>query len=244
MRVFKRFLLVLVLFIVIPLGAHAALWWSQDHAASWATADWSSTHTLPLPSLHRPAMVRIYAARTGRWKGVFATHSWIVLKPEGAAYERWDKVGWGRPIRRNHYAPDGRWFGNEPHVIFAADGARATALIPKIRKGIASYPFYRRGDYHVWPGPNSNTFVAAALAAVPEIGITLPSTAIGRDFPFDGRWVGLTPSHTGFRVSLGGYAGLVVGWVEGIEVNILGVVLGIDIRRPALKLPGLGRVGL
>jgi len=37
--------------------------------------------------------------------------------------------------------------------------------------------------------------------------------------------------------------GLTVGWVEGIEVNILGAVAGVDFRRPALKLPGLGWLG-
>ena len=45
-------------------------------------------------------------------------------------------------------------------------------------------------------------------------------------------------------ISLGGYAGLTIGWVEGIEINILGAVVGIDIRRPGLKIPGLGRVGV
>ena len=45
------------------------------------------------------------------------------------------------------------------------------------------------------------------------------------------------------QVSLGGYAGLSVGWVEGIEVNFLGLIAGIDLRRPALKLPGWGRIG-
>ena len=46
-----------------------------------------------------------------------------------------------------------------------------------------------------------------------------------------------------FRVTLGGYLGLAVGWVEGIEINFFGAVFGIDLRRPAVKLPGLGRVG-
>jgi hypothetical protein len=35
-----------------------------------------------------------------------------------------------------------------------------------------------------------------------------------------------------------------VGWVEGIEINLLGLVAGIDVRRPALKIPGWGRVGM
>ena len=38
--------------------------------------------------------------------------------------------------------------------------------------------------------------------------------------------------------------GLTLGWVEGVEVNILGAVAGLDIRRPAVKLPGFGRVGI
>jgi hypothetical protein len=79
---------------------------------------------------------------------------------------------------------------------------------------------------------------------VPELGATLPPTAIGKDFPHDGRWVGWTPSGTGFRLSLGGYAGLTLGWIEGFEINILGAVIGIDFRDPALKLPGFGRVGV
>jgi hypothetical protein len=74
--------------------------------------------------------------------------------------------------------------------------------------------------------------------------VSLPPTAIGKDFPYDGRWLRPTPSGTGLRLTLGGYAGLSVGWVEGIEVNLLGAVAGLDVRRPAVKLPGLGRLGV
>ena len=35
--------------------------------------------------------------------------------------------------------------------------------------------------------------------------------------------------------------GVLAGWDEGLEVNVLGLVTGIDVRRPALKLPGIGR---
>jgi hypothetical protein len=34
----------------------------------------------------------------------------------------------------------------------------------------------------MWPGPNSNTFTAAVLRAVPELAILLPPNAIGKDF--------------------------------------------------------------
>lgn len=80
--------------------------------------------------------------------------------------------------------------------------------------------------------------------AVPEIYATLPSIAIGKDYPYDGRWLRRTASGTGFRLSLGGYGGLTIGWREGLEINILGAVLGIDWQRPGVELPGLGRFGV
>jgi hypothetical protein len=95
----------------------------------------------------------------------------------------------------------------------------------------------------VWPGPNSNSFVAAVLRAVPELGVQLPSNAVGRDYR-DRFYAGLTDSRTGVELNLWGYAGIKLGWVEGAEFNLLGLVAGIDIRRPAIKLPGYGRVGV
>jgi hypothetical protein len=108
-------------------------------------------------------------------------------------------------------------------------------MISEIRKAVRDYPYPNIGDYRVWPGPNSNTFVAAIIAAVPGMHAALPPTAIGKDFPFDRRWIGWTPSRTGIRVNLGGYFGLSIGWVEGIEISILGAVAGIA---------GLGRLGM
>jgi hypothetical protein len=72
----------------------------------------------------------------------------------------------------------------------------------------------------------------------------MPSEAVGRDFRADGSVVGLTGSHTGVELSLYGLLGAKLGWVEGVEVNLLGLVAGLDIRRPGLKIPGVGRLGL
>jgi hypothetical protein len=33
-----------------------------------------------------------------------------------------------------------------------------------------------------------------------------------------------------------------MAWAEGVEVNFLGAVLGFDVRNPAIKLPGIGRI--
>ena len=151
---------------------------------------------------------------------------------------------WGEPIRRNGFAADALWFGATPETIVADDGEEAGRFIPRIRQVIKNYKFRAYGDYSAWPGPNSNTFVQAVLSAVPELKAVLPPTAIGKDYPYEGDWFGLTTSRTGIYASLGGYLGLTIGWVEGFEINFFGAVLGFDIRRPALKFPGIGRLGV
>ena len=197
------------------------------------------------PAAHPEALIRVFAARTVRWRSIFAVHTWIVVKERGAAtYSRYDYTAWGDPIRSNGFAADARWFGATPETIVAVDGEEASRLIPNIRHVIDTYKFRAFGDYSPWPGPNSNTFVQAVLDAVPELKAVLPPTAIGKDYPYEGDWFGLTASRTGAYASLGGYLGLTIGWVEGLEINFLGAVLGFDIRRPALKLPGIGRLGM
>jgi Protein of unknown function (DUF3750) len=233
------------LLFLLPLCLHAVWWLATDPAKAWNQADWSSANVLPPPNAKPEAMVHVYAARVGRWRGVFAHHTWIVTKERGAAiYTRYDKVAWGQPVRINGWAPDARWYGHSPELIGAVEGRDAEALIPKVRAAVARYPFNRYGGYAVWPGPNSNSFVASVLSAIPESGIALPPTAIGKDYRADGQVFGRAPSGTGFQLSLYGLLGLTAGWAEGLEINVLGLVVGLDLRRPALKLPGFGRIGL
>ena len=230
---------------LLPLGLHAAYWKASDHGQGWAEADWSSAGLLPAAAAKPEALVHVYAGRVGSWRGALAHHTWIVVKEKGAArYSRFDKVAWGQPVRQNGWAPDGRWYGHTPELLGAVEGAAAEILIPKIRAAIAAYPYSRSGDYSLWPGPNSNSFVAYVLESVPGIGIALPSTAIGKDWRIVGRWFGPTPSGTGYQVSFLGLLGISVGRAEGIEVNALGLVLGVDLFHPAIKLPGFGRIGL
>jgi len=243
MSALKVCLSLFALLYVLPLSIAAVLHLMDGTGAGWRTADRSSIGVLPVPDRHPAAVVRIFSAQTVRWRGIMASHSWIVFKADGApSYSRYDYTAWGElPIRMNGFEPDGRWFGHMPQVVFTADGDAAAALVPKIETAIAGYAWRNPGDYKAWPGPNSNTFIAAIMDAVPEIRTTLPPTAIGKDYPYDGRWLHVTPSGTGMRLTLGGYGGLTIGWVEGVEVNILGAVAGFDLRRPAVMLPGLGR---
>jgi hypothetical protein len=71
----------------------------------------------------------------------------------------------------------------------------------------------------------------------------LPPNAVGRDWRA-GFYAGLTDSRTGVEVNAGGFASLKIGWVEGIEINLLGLVAGLDLRHPGIKLPGFGRIGV
>ncbi|MGL4259992.1 MAG: DUF3750 domain-containing protein, partial [Afipia sp.] len=87
--------MVLTAFLVLlfaPIGISAASYFLSDRAsANWYAADRSSAGVLPSASEHPDALVRIYAARTVRWRGIVAVHSWIVFKEKGVSrYGRYD----------------------------------------------------------------------------------------------------------------------------------------------------------
>ena len=174
-----RILLAILVVFLLPLAVHALWWATRDgRAPNWGSADWSSARLLPPPAAKPAALVYVYAARTGRWKGIFAHHSWIVVKERNAArYTRYDKVGWGRPVRTDGWPPDGRWFSNPPELVVAIEGEAAERLVPRVRAAVAGYPYGEWGRYRAWPGPNSNTFVAHVMREVPELSAALPPTA-------------------------------------------------------------------
>ena len=177
-------LIILLLFYLIPVGISAGLYLLRGQHADWWSADRSSAGLLPVAKENAPAIVRVFSARTVSWRGIVATHSWIVIKDAGArAYQRFDYTAWGHPISVDRFVPDARWFGNLPETVFAADGATAERMIPRIRTATKQYRYSNSGDYRAWPGPNSNTFTAAIMQAVPEMKASLPATAIGKDFP-------------------------------------------------------------
>ena len=245
MKILKYFAAFLLVCFLLPAGASVALYLSGDHPDSWRSADWTATGLLPEPAGGDEAAIYIMSARTGGLKGAIASHSWILLKhDDGAPYVRYDKVGWGSPIRRNGYPPDGRWYSNVPHVVGHIGGERAERLIPEVEAAIAAYPYSERGGYRIWPGPNSNTFVATVLRYVPQLGIRLPPEAVGRDYLPLASPVAVDPHWRDVDLSLGGYMGFGFGLDTGLEIRLAGLVFGVDLLRPALKLPGFGRLGM
>ena len=213
----------------------------------WATATHNVTGIAPDPATTPEAVVQVYAARAFSWRGAFAVHTWIAVKPEGAAtFTTYEVIGWRHyrgqsPIAVRQKAPDTEWFGAAPVILSDLRGPEAAAAIPAIERAVAAYP--HRDTYRTWPGPNSNTFTAHIARAVPALRLDLPPTAIGKDYLGNGDILASTPSGTGYQISLGGVFGILAGIEEGIEVNVLGLAIGIDPLDLKLRLPGFGRVG-
>ena len=212
--------------------------------ACWACD--KSVGLAPNPEKVSEALIHVYGARTYRWHGFFAVHTWIALKPQGAQHytvmqviRRWP-YPYASPLRTGYDTrPDRQWHGANPELLYELKGSEAEAAIPKIQEAATHYPH----EYHVWPGPNSNTFTAHVVRETPELQVDLPPTAIGKDFFLNSTLVDWAPSGKGFQISAYGLLGLMLGIEEGIEVNVLGLTMGVDLNPPALKLPLYGRLG-
>ena len=238
----RRFLWAFLAIFLLPVLAGAGALAYRGGPTHWSQWNRNIVSELPPAAEHPQARVMVMSGRTRGWKGVVAVHSWIVVKGENEnAWRRYDVAGWGRPVRLNWWPPD-LWFGQRGTVVLDIKGERAQQLIPRIDAAIKDYRYSDYGDYRIWPGPNSNTFVAAVLREVPELGITLPPNAIGRDYrPWP--YLGPTDSGTGVEANLWGVLGVKLGLVEGVELNVLGLVAGLDLQNPGVKVPGYGRVG-
>ena len=244
----RSHIIVFVLLLLVGLPLYTVLSGQAPLGRDYRTADRSSAGLAPPAETTPEAVVQVYAARALNWRGIFGVHTWVATKPENAKeYTVHHVIGWRRyrnlPVVVSAPGiPDGRWFGNEPTLIGQLRGEVAEAAIPKIIDAVATYPY--PNDYNLWPGPNSNTFVAHVGRQVPELKLDLPVTAIGKDYPINGSIIDRTPSGTGYQLSMLGVFGLSLAREEGIELNLLGLSFGIDFSQPAVKLPFIGRVGM
>lgn len=249
MKTTRRFDAAFLALLVLSFGlsvANAALTDGGLEKQSWFNAPRHSAGIAPDPAkLADVAIVQVYAAPTYGWRGLVAVHPWIIVKRSGeTAFTRYDVIGWGgdEVIQRNYALPDGLWYGSQPKLLVDHRGERAEAMIGQIEAAIKSYPYAH--SYQVYPGPNSNTFLAHIGREVPELKLDLPANAIGKDYrPLD-RPLGRSSSGSGVQASLLGLLGFNIGWGEGIEINVLGLDFGIDINSPGLRLPFIGRIGM
>jgi hypothetical protein len=215
---------------------------SQD----WRTASHEPAGLAPDPAVTHEAVVQVYGARTWGWRGTFGVHTWVAVKPANAsAYTVYEVIGWrlrwaDSVVAIHQRAADARWYGSLPELYADKRGEEAAKLIPRIDAAARAYP--HPNEYQAWPGPNSNTFTAWITRAVPELGVDLPPTAIGKDY-IPGAIVGAAPSGRGVQLSLGGLLALTASGVEGLELNLLGLTFGLNPFDPALKLPLIGRLG-
>jgi len=211
-------------------------------AGATVTADDTRDAALDPATVSEP-VVQVWGARTRGVKGIFGVHTWVAVKGEGASeFTIYEVVGWrlrwaeSAVVVRSR-APD-HWFGAAGELYAEKRGAGVDELIKRIDKAVQDYPYAK--SYTVWPGPNSNTFVAWIARQVPELEVDLPATAIGKDYM--GTTVFNTaPSGSGVQLSLAGLLGFAASGVEGLEVNILGLNFGVG--PSGLKLPLVGRIG-
>lgn len=188
-------------------------------------------------------VVQVWGARTRGAKGIFGVHTWIAVRPRNETeYTVYEVVGWRlrwtdtAVVVRNR-APN-HWFGAEGELYAEKRGTGVEALIQRIDKLAREYPY--ANTYTLWPGPNSNTFVAWIARAVPELEADLPATAIGKDY-IGSDMISTAPSGKGFQFSLRGLLGIAASSVDGVELNVLGLNFGVS--GSGIKLPIVGRIG-
>jgi hypothetical protein len=200
----------------------------------------------PEPADYSGGVIQVYSARTKGAKQTVSVHTWFSVKrANDSFYTSYEIIGWR--LRRNDTAlvvrttkPDRDWWGHQPKLLLDHRTGNVDELIDKIEAAVESYEF--KSEYQAYPGPNSNTFTASIARAVPELGLDLPSTAIGKDYKTLSEFIGRSASG-GLQASFLGLLALTIGKEEGLELNILGLNFEFDVFDLAIELPAIGRIG-
>ena len=233
----------------VPVGASYLVHTiGEAQASDWRTARRDSAGIAP-PVARDEASIQAWCARAFRWRGAFGVHCWLAAKTtDSDTWTRFEVMGWqvmrgGQAVRVGPGIPDGYWYGAKPTLVRELRGGPdVNEMIGRLHAASRVYP--HNDEYRIWPGPNSNTYIAYLGRAVPELSLDLPPTAIGKDYIPEGGLFARPASGSGMQFSLAGLLGVVVSPEEGLELNVLGLTAGVDVWPPALKLPGVGRVGL
>ena len=172
------------MFITLTIGvvAVSSLW-----ITSWALEPEPFGEAVaPDPDTHKDAVIQVYGADVWGVRGKFAMHTWIATKAKGAdEYTIYQVIGWrlrraGTAVSISKGDPARPWFGSEPILLHEIRGDNADTLINRVHDAALSYPF--AAEYTMWPGPNSNSFIAWVGLEVPELKLLLPAKAIGQSW--------------------------------------------------------------
>ena len=160
-------------------------------ASLWATSlalepDAVGEARAPDPADYPEAVVQVYGADVWGFRGNFAIHTWVATKGRNEpAYTIYQVIGWrlrrGRPVVSvSDGNPAKPWYGSPAVLLHEVRGPGAEAMVGNIRDAVDAYPYAR--EYKMWPGPNSNSFVAWIGLQVPGLQLELPAKAIGQSW--------------------------------------------------------------
>jgi hypothetical protein len=190
---------------------------------------------LALPGGHDAAVMLLSSALGEPLDGI-ARHPWFAGRKAGSdQWERWEVGGGsgGDPFA------DQAGGGGDVRLHAVWRGAEAVRGIACLEREAPRW--IDELHYLAWPGPNSNTFADVMMRRC-GLHASLPATSIGKDYRgiFGASW---TSEGTGFQIETP-LLGVRIGFLEGIEIHVLAIALGIDFWPPALIVPiGPGRLG-
>jgi hypothetical protein len=177
MRIVRKIFVGLVTFIVL----FAASLWATSLAIEPEPVGAAGA---PDPMTHKGAVVQVYGADVWGFRGNFAIHTWVATKAENeSGYTIYQVIGWRARRGRSVVAvsqgdPARPWYGSPAVLLHDERGPGAQVLVEQIRDAVDAYPF--ANEYKMWPGPNSNSFVAWIGLQVPALKLDLPAKAIGQ----------------------------------------------------------------
>ncbi len=177
--------------LLLPLAVLAIMLSNCATHKDWHAASRESAGLAPDPATTKEAVLQVYSAPAWSWRGWFAVHTWLAVKPRGADHYRvYEVIGWrlhaGRSVVRiARDLPDRYWYGKQPRLLADRRGAGVDQLIIAVDQAARNYPWKK--EYSVFPGPNSNTFIAWIGRKVPELKLTLPFSAIGSGYAKNGK---------------------------------------------------------
>ena len=177
MRILRKFVIGVLTFVVL----FAASLWATSLAIEPEPVGAAEA---PHPESHPGAVVQVYGADVWGFRGKFAIHTWVATKGENETeYTIYQVIGWRARRGRSVVAvsegdPARPWFGSPAVLLHDERGPGTQALVEQVRAAVDAYPFPH--EYTMWPGPNSNSFVAWIGLQVPELNLDLPTKAIGQ----------------------------------------------------------------